>query len=98
MFSPMNPAFLRGLTVQAPERIPAEGNLGRWQEAARIPCDPPPPEAPELTAGEPNQLQPVKATPQAQKGALTDARVRRIANHHTSPNLAPASGTRHRRR
>ena len=57
MFSPMNPAFLRGLTVQAPERIPAEGNLGRWQEAARIPCDPPPPEAPELTAGEPNQLQ-----------------------------------------
>jgi len=48
MFSPMNPAFLRGLTVQAPERIPAEGNLGRWQEAARIPCDPPPPEAPEF--------------------------------------------------
>ena len=60
MFSPMNPAFLPGLTVQAPERIHAEGNLGRWQEAARIPCAPPPPEAPELTAGEPNQLQPSK--------------------------------------
>jgi hypothetical protein len=59
-FSPMNPAFLPALTLPAPERIHAEGNLGSWQEAARIPCDPQPPESPELTAGEPNQLQPSK--------------------------------------
>jgi hypothetical protein len=56
----MNPVFAPALTVPAPERIHAEGDLGSWQEAARIPRDPPPPEAPELTAGEPNQLQPQK--------------------------------------
>ena len=65
-----DPAFLPALTLPAPEHIHAEGGLESWQEAARLPCDPPPPEAPELTAGEPNQLQPSKATPQAQKRAL----------------------------
>ena len=55
-FSPTNHAFLPTLTLPAPERIHAEGNLGRWQEAARLPWDPPPPQAPELTAGEPLEL------------------------------------------
>jgi hypothetical protein len=29
--------FLPALTIPAPERIHAEGNLGRWNTATRIP-------------------------------------------------------------
>jgi hypothetical protein len=44
----MNSIFVPALTLQAPERIHAEGDLRSWQEAARIPCpcDAPPPENP----------------------------------------------------
>jgi hypothetical protein len=60
MYIAMNPVFVPALTLHAPERIHAEGELGRWTEAAHIPPDRRAPEAPNLPAGEPNQLQPSK--------------------------------------
>ena len=48
MYIAMNPVFVPALALPAPERIDGEGELRNWQEAARIPCDPPPPEAPEF--------------------------------------------------
>ena len=39
MYVPINPVFVPALTIPAPERIHAEGDLGRWIETAAIPCD-----------------------------------------------------------
>jgi hypothetical protein len=46
MFTPINPAFLPALTLPAPERIHAEGNLGRWTDATRLACGPTAPRSP----------------------------------------------------
>jgi hypothetical protein len=49
MFTRFSPVFALPLIFLAPERIHAEGNLGRWTAAA-FPCDSPP------------QAQPAQAT------------------------------------
>jgi hypothetical protein len=62
MFTPIDPAFLPALTLPAPERIHAGGNLGRWTDATRLACDRPRPEAPNLPAGEVDEITPSKVS------------------------------------
>jgi hypothetical protein len=64
-FAPMTPPSCPALVIPAPERIHAEGDLGRWIETAAVPCDQHTPEAPNLTGGEPKWVKGRLGTQQA---------------------------------
>ena len=78
------PAFVPPLVIPAPERIHAEGDLGRWIETAAIPCDQHTPEAPNLTGGEPKGVKGRAGYPASEKQAVADATVPRALQNQRS--------------